>query len=508
MIQTTNSIKTVGLEGVKVNCECEITNGNGIHLVGLPDVNVKESLLRTVTALQSLGYSVPGKKIIINLSPTELHMCGSGYDLAIALLIIAASEQKTIPDLDKWVLLGETGLDGTLRSVSGTVQAAEVAASEGLKGVIIPKECIGDWVSLFEGGATMIYGASSISEAIDIICNPDEHETAFEVNASQPDMASESPVWDSMLTSPSELRALEIAAAGGHDIVIVGAPGSAKSNIAAAIKDILPPMTKYETLKNAKILSVTKGTVPDSFRYRPFRAPHYFASLSAMLGGGAGGYILPGEVTLANNGVLYLQEIHEMPNMTTQAIGAVMQDRKVKISRLKSIVEYPAESIVVSTLKPCPCGYYGDGDRCSCPKADRLEYLSKIRNNSIVMNSDLQLWVRPLEEKKPFMHDSAETVRQRVAKAREIQKERFKGQAFTTNAEMPGDYLPDNITLPEETREILKRVTLQLGLPFKSTIPIIKMARTIADLEESHEIQPCHIAEAASYRFLDRRVLQ
>ena len=516
MLVYVHGAKCVGIQAVPVTVEVDITLGIGIHLVGLADAAVKESLLRTVTALQAKGFRIPGKKIVINLAPADLHKQGSGYDLPIALGIIAASEQRSLPGLEKYLIMGELGLDGSIRYVAGTLPMVELAVENGFRGAILPERSALEAVDFDE---TNVFGVKTMDDVLRIleekedptdllIWNTDCYGAALREEREHPQTADYMDFAD-ILGQESAKRGVEIAAAGGHNLIFIGAPGSGKSSMARAMAGILPPMTREESSITSKIWSVAGKTTGHLglMRRRPFRAPHISASKAAILGGGSGENILPGEVSLASGGVLFADEFCEAPKSTLEALRGPLEDRKVTISRLKAKIVYPASFMLVAASNPCPCGYYGEGDRCTCSVGARAAYLSKL-SGPIMDRIDLQLWIHPVQTAALIEGRKGEpsaAIATRVLKAREVQRKRFQGTGIFTNAEMSSKLLEHFCPLSNDCKATLERIIDRLGLSARAYTRIIKIARTIADLASLPDIQPNHLLEAAGYRFLDRR---
>ena len=405
MLINIHCAKCIGIDAVPVEIEVDIATGIGIHLVGLADTAIKESLLRTITALQSMGFRIPGKKIVINLAPADMHKKGSGYDVPIALGIIAASRQKDMPSLGEFMIMGELGLDGTVREITGALPIVELAIRSGLKGCILPLKSA---MEAMEFGNINIYGVENLDEVLRIVeggvCD-DLLAASRTSSATDNPEVDESCSFDAMdfseiIGQEAAKRGLEIAAAGGHHALLLGSPGSGKSSLAKAMVSILPNLTLEESVQTSKVYSVAGKGNPGGglIRKRPFRAPHYSISMAALLGGGSDS-IIPGEVSLASGGVLFLDEFCEAPKRTLESLRAPMEDRKVTISRLKSKVEFPAEFMLVAATNPCPCGYYGEGDRCTCTPAKRIAYLGKL-SGPIMDRLDLQMFLRPIDPKK------------------------------------------------------------------------------------------------------------
>ncbi len=526
MLVHINAAKTDGIDATKVTVEIDIIPGIGIHLSGLADAAVKESLLRTTTALESLGFHVPGRKIIINLAPADLHKQGSGYDLPIAIGVIAASGQRSFPDLGKWLIMGELGLDGSVRDIPGALPFAEMARREGCRGCIFPS---GSAIEAVEAEGIAVYGVRRLEDVVGILSGAADSE---EFDAKKlPGRLSPSdcrtdgniPDFSDIVGQEGAKRGAEIACAGSHNLIFIGPPGAGKSSLAKAMAGILPPMTKEESLVTSKIYSIAgKGALRAGLiRQRPFRAPHYSASLTAIIGGGGSDGIVPGEISLAQGGILFTDEFLQMPKSVAEALRGPLEDRSVTISRLKQKVTYPASFMLVAASNPCPCGYWGEGDRCTCSEGRRLAYLSRL-SGPLMDRIDLQVWTRAVSTSQIFSSAKAEpssAVAGRVCDARLIQQRRFEGEGISANAEMTRRHIERFCPLDADCIAAMENLMQKQDYSMRAYFRIIKVARTIADLEEGvaaraegrsprtdSPIKPAHLIEAAGFRFLDRKL--
>lgn len=494
---TVKSFKTVGIDAVPIKVEVAVSPGIGIHMVGLADIAVKESLLRSITALQAIGYRFPGKRVVINLAPADLIKTGTHYDLPIIIGIIAASGQEDMPDLDKYIVAGEASLDGNLRMIDGAA-CCEGLDLKDMKGIILPTR---DALQLAEAteGTVPVYGADSIRQVIDILKGLVPDHTAYEEFLDRQEKHPDESAFKIIATDSAAVRAAEIAAAGGHGMVIIGPPGAGKATIAKAVSELLPPLSKEQALECDKIRSLASREIQHG--WHPFRAPHYSASMSSMFGGGSSDTIRPGEVSLANGGVLFLDECGLFPKAIMDGLRGPLEDKKVVISRLRSKIEFPADFLPVLASNPCPCGYHGVGDSCTCTPTQIKLYLNKL-NGPVFDRTDLQVYKNRIF--KNGDKASFEETCKRVQNARKMQEKRYgKGRL---NADMAATDIA--LSLNDELRDFVETLITRLGLSARAYTHMLRLARTIADLDGSDEIKTQHLAEASSYRFLDRNLLQ
>jgi len=503
----------IGVEAVVVTVEVDLSVGVGIHLVGLPDSAVRESLLRVVTALTSYGFRIPGRKLVVNLAPADIRKEGSAYDLAIAIGLLAVSEQIRVVDGEKFLIMGELALDGRIRPVAGVLPVALQARESGFAGCIFPAASA---LEAAEVDNLAIYGVSTLAEAIGVLTDRSQCDhLRVRSRGSMADFAPSGNDFRQVRGQQLAKRGLEIAAAGAHNLILVGSPGSGKSLMASCLPSILPAMTRDEAIETGKVYSVAgRGRVGGLMRERPFRAPHHSASLVSLIGGGQNA--APGEISLAHNGVLYLDEMAQFSRSLLDALRQPLEDGKVTISRAKYKVDYPAHFMLVASMNPCPCGYYGDdSSRCTCTRGAVEGYLSRI-SGPMMDRIDLQIWVKSLSAVELLglssggsdslpQEESSAVIAARVARARAVQAKRFAGEAIYTNAAMNARLIERFCPLSDVCRNTLEKILDRMGLSARAYTRILKVARTIADLAGETDIQPAHLLEAAGFRFLDRR---
>lgn len=504
MLVKTYGATTVGVEAVPITIELHSTSGYEFHLVGLPDNAVKESHDRIIAAMDVNNFGGTHQSFIVNMAPADIKKQGASYDLPIAIAMLASEEKVHTTHLNEYMIMGELSLDGLLKPIWGALPIALCAKEEGYKGIILPAVNARE-AAVVEG--LEVYGLQDIVQVVKFL-NDEVVETPVRVDLDE-EFSQEHKQFTvdfSEVKGQEDARyAAEVAVAGGHNMLMVGPPGAGKSMIAKRIPTIMPPMTLDEALETTKIHSIA-GLTQSLVVQRPFRSPHHTISDVALVGGGTDP--MPGEISLAHNGVLFLDELPEYKRAVLEVLRQPLEDRKIRISRVKSSVEYPTSFMLVAAMNPCPCGHYGDvTHRCTCTPAAVQKYMGRV-SGPLLDRIDIQCYIQAVkyeELRSMTPGESSEAIRERVIRARQIQQQRFENLGIHCNAQMTPKMLRTFCQLDTPSEALLRNAMEKRGLSARAYDRILKVARTIADLEGAPNITDMHMLKAISFRELDKK---
>jgi len=509
MISRVSAATLYGIDAIKVDVEVDISAGlPSFNIVGLPETSVKESKERVRAAIKNAGFEFPNDRITVNLAPADVRKEGSSFDLPIALGILIATGAIKQPSLDGFLLIGELSLDGTIRPVRGALSVALLARREGFASIVVPVEN-GPEASIVRD--VRVQGTGHLLELAHFLRG--ERDLAlFQPAGTVAEVSGRSDGFDfsDIRGQAQAKRALEIAASGAHNVLMIGPLGSGKTMLARRLPTILPPLTYDEAIETTRVHSIAGLTNKDVYLVteKPFRSPHHTISDAGLIGGGH--VPRPGEISLAHNGVLFLDEFPEFKRNVLDALRQPLEDGSVMISRVAHAIAFPSRFMLVAAMNPCPCGYFGDARRaCICTGAQIHRYRSRI-SGPLLNRIDIQIEVPPVTMRELSIdgnEETSETMRQRVAAARKLQEARFKGKPVYANAQMPTRSIKKYCAIGDAARDLLERAVEKFGLSPRAYHRILKVSRTIADLEGKAQVEEPHVAEAIQYRVLDKRVM-
>lgn len=504
MVNKVTTATVIGLEAYKVSVETDVLNGlPGFSIVGLPDTSINEARDRVRSAIKNSGFTFPAKKVVINLAPADLKKEGSNFDLPIAIGLLTEEEVLQEEKIKDYAFIGELSLDGKLRGVNGVLPLILGLKENGVKNIFVPK--VNAYEASLTGGIN-IFGAKCLADVVNHFTEAPISPTIIDINKFLFDGAKEEYLYDfkDVKGQQKAKRALEISAAGGHNMLMIGSPGSGKTLMAKCFASILPPLQLQEALELTKIYSICGllSSEEPLMTKRPFRSVHHTASANGIIGGGT--TPKPGEITLAHRGVLFLDEMIEFPRNVLEVLRQPLEDGEIVISRAKHSVKYPAKFILLGAINPCPCGYLGDKEKqCTCSEFQISRYQSRL-SGPLLDRIDLQVEVPRLTSEELINTNSisecSEDIRKRVIKAREIQAERYKNDGILTNSELNSNLIKKYCQLDSASTQILKTASIKYQLSGRRYDRILKLARTIADLEGTKNIQQTHIMQALQYR--------